>query len=204
MRIYNNETMAKRHVNRSIKSTTAQKRTMNWAMSRYLVKMTLNMPNFRWACEHRPKSKYNTIVMVVVLVAAAAAVIAVAFVKVRAWLVYPQWLPTVASTWMNSMILCHCPFQQHQQMFQVPISLYSWKFYGFCRNTEPIPDFHFAVFPFVVGNRNRYRTPITSASVFDTLLEGPKMSYSVLGSSNSNSNSSTSDSSSTESLRNGN
>lgn len=55
----------------------------------------------------------------------------------------------------------------------------------------------------LLGNRNRYRTPITSASVFDTLLEGPKMSYSVLGSGNSNSNSSTSDSSSTESLRNG-
>lgn len=57
--------------------------------------------------------------------------------------------------------------------------------------------FHF------LGNRNRYRTPITSASVFDTLLEGPKMSFAVLGSGDSNRNSSTSESSSTESLRNG-
>lgn len=56
---------------------------------------------------------------------------------------------------------------------------------------------------FISGNRNRYRTPVTSASVFDTLLERPKMSYSVLGNGNSNRNSSTSDSSSTESLRNG-
>lgn len=53
------------------------------------------------------------------------------------------------------------------------------------------------------GNRNRYRTPITSASVFDTLLEGPKMSFAILGSDESNRTSSTSESSSTESLRNG-
>lgn len=58
-------------------------------------------------------------------------------------------------------------------------------------------------FLIVLGNHDRYRTPITSASVFNTLLEGPKMSYSVLGSGNSNSSSSISDSSSTESLRNG-
>lgn len=59
----------------------------------------------------------------------------------------------------------------------------------------------------ITGTRNRYRTPITSASVFDTLLEGPKMSFAILGGSgntNSNRNSSTSDdSSSMESLRNG-
>lgn len=68
----------------------------------------------------------------------------------------------------------------------------------------PLIEFYYINWFFLsVGNRNRYRTPITSASVFDTLLEGPKMSFAVLGNGDSNRNSSTSESSSTESLRNG-
>lgn len=51
-------------------------------------------------------------------------------------------------------------------------------------------------------DRDRYRNPITSASVFDTLLEAPKTSHSS-GSESSKRNSSHSESSSTESLRNG-
>ncbi|XP_055316274.1 protein PF3D7_1417600-like [Sitodiplosis mosellana] len=56
----------------------------------------------------------------------------------------------------------------------------------------------------ISNNRSRYRTPITSASVFDTLLEGPRMSFAILGSGSGDSkrDSSTSESSSTESLRN--
>lgn len=60
-------------------------------------------------------------------------------------------------------------------------------------------------YPFT-DNRSRYRTPITSASVFDTLLEGPRMSFAILGNGSggdSKRGSSTSESSSTESLRNG-
>lgn len=59
------------------------------------------------------------------------------------------------------------------------------------------------LFTISTDNRSHYRTPITSASVFDTLLEGPRMSFAVLGGTDSKRNSSTSESSSTESLRNG-
>lgn len=55
----------------------------------------------------------------------------------------------------------------------------------------------------LIGNRSHYRTPITSASVFDTLLEGPRMSFAILGGNDSKRNSTTSESSSSESLRNG-
>lgn len=56
------------------------------------------------------------------------------------------------------------------------------------------------VFIVVLGKRNRYRNPVTSASVFDTLLEAPATSHN---SSSTDSNSSSSGSSSTESIRNG-
>lgn len=55
--------------------------------------------------------------------------------------------------------------------------------------------FHLTRFNFL-DNCNRFRTPVTSASVFDTLLEGPTMNFSV-------SRGSTSESSSMKSIQNG-